>query len=45
MGMDEKARAVRSIPGPVDARPNGEAPNGLPRVKENETENKPEPSE
>ena len=45
MGMDEKAKAVRSIPGPVDARPNGEAPNGLPKVKENEIENKSEPSE
>lgn len=45
MGMDEKARAVRSIPGPVAARPNGEAPNDLPKVDEKEIESKSEPSE
>lgn len=45
MGMDEKARAVRSIPGPISARPNREAPNDLPKVKENEIENKSEPPE
>lgn len=38
MGMDEKARAVRSIPGPVDARPNGEVPHGHSKGGESKSE-------
>jgi len=37
MRMDEKARAVASIPGPITARQNGDAPNGLPKGEEGKT--------